>query len=80
MLEYLDVAKGDLPDPVRTRLGPDATGVGWVYQYSLKDFTPRAEVLRANLDKDGDHTVDEGELPKRALQAVVPAPASSWRC
>jgi Cu(I)/Ag(I) efflux system membrane protein CusA/SilA len=37
VLEYLNTASGDLPDGVRPVLGPDATGVGWVYQYALVD-------------------------------------------
>ena len=32
VLEYLNSASGDLPEDVRPQLGPDATGVGWVYQ------------------------------------------------
>ena len=63
VLEYLDQAQGRLPESARASLGPDATGVGWVYQYALSDFTPRAEVLRARLDTDRDHRVSEAELP-----------------
>ncbi|QMU61284.1 MAG: CusA/CzcA family heavy metal efflux RND transporter [Gammaproteobacteria bacterium] len=37
VLEYLNSATEDLPDGVRPTLGPDATGVGWVYQYALVD-------------------------------------------
>ena len=33
VLEYLSAASRDLPDGVTPELGPDATGVGWVYQY-----------------------------------------------
>jgi len=39
VLEYLNSATGDLPDGVRPTLGPDATGVGWVYQYALVDVS-----------------------------------------
>ncbi|MFN0244231.1 MAG: efflux RND transporter permease subunit [Planctomycetota bacterium] len=35
VLEYLNSARGRLPAGVEPRLGPDATGVGWVYQYVL---------------------------------------------
>ncbi|MDX3925178.1 MAG: CusA/CzcA family heavy metal efflux RND transporter [Shinella sp.] len=35
VLEYLNTATGRLPDGVAPSLGPDATGVGWVYQYAL---------------------------------------------
>lgn len=37
VLEYLNSAAGKLPDGVRPTLGPDATGVGWVFQYALQD-------------------------------------------
>ncbi len=39
VLEYLNSAASKLPDNVRPTLGPDATGVGWVYQYALVDKT-----------------------------------------
>ena len=37
VLEYLNTASADLPAEVSPTLGPDATGVGWVYQYALTD-------------------------------------------
>ena len=37
VLEYLSKITPQLPEDVQTELGPDATGVGWVYQYALKD-------------------------------------------
>ncbi|MCF6257224.1 MAG: CusA/CzcA family heavy metal efflux RND transporter [Gammaproteobacteria bacterium] len=37
VLEYLNSAQGTLPDDVQPTLGPDATGVGWVFQYALVD-------------------------------------------
>src|SRR5262245_37133706 len=37
VLEYLARILPTLPEGVRTELGPDATGVGWVYQYALVD-------------------------------------------
>ncbi|HEC18080.1 MAG TPA: efflux RND transporter permease subunit [Gammaproteobacteria bacterium] len=37
VMEYLNSAMGDLPQGVRPTLGPDATGVGWVFQYALED-------------------------------------------
>src|SRR5688572_19911832 len=35
VLEYLNFARDRLPAGVEPKLGPDATGVGWVYQYVL---------------------------------------------
>ena len=39
VLEYLNFVSGRLPAGVTPSLGPDATGVGWVYEYVLKDTT-----------------------------------------
>jgi len=37
VLEYLNQVSGSLPEGVSPSIGPDATGVGWVFQYSLSD-------------------------------------------
>ena len=37
VMEYLDAAGADLPEGASPTLGPDASGVGWVYQYALVD-------------------------------------------
>lgn len=37
VLEYLSKIQGRLPEGARTEVGPDATGVGWVFQYALVD-------------------------------------------
>ncbi|MDO6612116.1 CusA/CzcA family heavy metal efflux RND transporter [Shewanella sp. 1_MG-2023] len=37
VLEYLSQTQGQLPDNVTPTLGPDASGVGWVFQYALVD-------------------------------------------
>ncbi|MCK4846337.1 MAG: efflux RND transporter permease subunit, partial [Deltaproteobacteria bacterium] len=39
VLEYLNFVSGRLPDGVNPTLGPDATGVGWVFEYALVDKT-----------------------------------------
>jgi len=39
VVELLSKIQGTLPAGVRTELGPDATGVGWVFQYALRDRT-----------------------------------------
>jgi copper/silver efflux system protein len=46
VLEYLSALRGQLPEGVTPTLGPDATGVGWVFQYTL-------------VDKSGKHGLDE---------------------
>jgi Cu/Ag efflux pump CusA len=37
VLEYMNEAQGELPSGAAPRLGPDATGLGWVYIYTLED-------------------------------------------
>ena len=39
VLEYLSKIQSRLPQGVQTELGPDATGVGWVFQYALVDHS-----------------------------------------
>jgi len=63
VLEYLNYVQARLPTGVTPQLGPDATGVGWIYEYTLTDFSPRSEVLRAALDRDDSGEVEPGELP-----------------
>jgi Cu(I)/Ag(I) efflux system membrane protein CusA/SilA len=45
-LEYLSGVLGKLPDGAKTELGPDATSLGWIFQYALVDTT-------------GQHTLSE---------------------
>ena len=46
VLEYLNGIQSQLPPEVDTSLGPDATGVGWIFQYAL-------------VDREGRHSLDE---------------------
>ncbi|HOD32287.1 MAG TPA: efflux RND transporter permease subunit, partial [Holophaga sp.] len=46
VLEYLSKITSNLPPGVKTELGPDATSVGWIYQYAL-------------VDRSGRHSSDE---------------------
>ncbi|HEY5678115.1 MAG TPA: efflux RND transporter permease subunit, partial [Myxococcales bacterium] len=46
VLEYMSKIQGALPAGVKTELGPDASSVGWVFQYAL-------------VDRSGKHTTDE---------------------
>ncbi len=44
VLEYLNFVAGRLPQGVTPSLGPDATGVGWVYEYALTDKTGKNDL------------------------------------
>ncbi len=52
VLEYLNTIRNQLPADATPRLGPDATGIGWVYQYALVDRTGQHDLgqLRAFQD------------------------------
>ncbi len=52
VLEYLNQVQGRLPRNAKAALGPDATGVGWIYQYALIDKSGRHDLgqLRALQD------------------------------
>ena len=50
VLEYLNFASKNLPAGVTPSLGPDATGVGWVYQYALQGKQRSLDELRAVQD------------------------------
>ena len=44
VLEYLSGLRSKLPSAVSPSLGPDATGLGWVYQYALEDTSGRLDL------------------------------------
>ncbi|MCG8683283.1 MAG: efflux RND transporter permease subunit, partial [Desulfobacterales bacterium] len=52
VLEYLNVVSGRLPQGVTPGLGPDATGVGWVYEYVLKDTTGKHDLQQMRSIQD----------------------------
>ena len=51
-LEYLSKILPRLPEGVRTELGPDATSVGWVYQYALVDKTGQNDLAQLRSVQD----------------------------
>jgi len=50
VLEYLNQAADRMPEGVTPRLGPDATGLGWVYEYALKSDKHNLAELRSLQD------------------------------
>ncbi|MDR3527275.1 MAG: CusA/CzcA family heavy metal efflux RND transporter [Rhizomicrobium sp.] len=50
VLEYLNAATGKLPQGVTPSLGPDATGIGWVYEYALSGNKQDLSQLRSLQD------------------------------
>ncbi|HSR63305.1 MAG TPA: efflux RND transporter permease subunit [Gammaproteobacteria bacterium] len=52
VLEYLSQVAGRLPEGARPELGPDATGVGWIYEYALIDKTGRHDLAQLRSIQD----------------------------
>ena len=52
VLEYLNFVSGRLPQGITPSLGPDATGVGWVYQYVLKDTSGKYDLQQMRSIQD----------------------------
>ncbi|HHH44321.1 MAG TPA: efflux RND transporter permease subunit [Gammaproteobacteria bacterium] len=52
VLEYLSQVSDQLPAGARPRLGPDATGVGWIYQYALLDRSGKHDLAELRTLQD----------------------------
>ncbi len=52
VLESLNYVSGRLPDGINPTLGPDATGVGWIYEYALVDRTGRHDLAELRSIQD----------------------------
>ena len=52
VLEYLNSVRGSLPEGVNPVLGPDATGVGWVYEYALVDESGKHDLAELRSIQD----------------------------
>ncbi len=52
VLEYLNQVQARLPRDAKPALGPDATGVGWIYQYALVDRSGRNDLAQLRALQD----------------------------
>lgn len=52
VLEYLSQVTSNLPAAAKTQLGPDATGVGWVYEYALVDRSGKHDLAQLRSIQD----------------------------
>ena len=52
VLEYLNQVSGQLPPSAKPALGPDATGVGWIYEYALVDRTGKHDLAQLRSIQD----------------------------
>src|SRR5215472_5422420 len=52
IIEYLNSVRGSLPEDVNPVIGPDATGVGWIYEYALVDDTGKHDLAELRSIQD----------------------------
>jgi Cu(I)/Ag(I) efflux system membrane protein CusA/SilA len=71
VLEYLNQVQARLPAGARTALGPDATGVGWIYQYALVDRTGAHDLAQLRALQDWLLRFELKSVPNVAEVATV---------
>ena len=71
VLEYLNQVQGRLPETAKSAIGPDATGVGWVYEYALVDRTGRHDLSQLRSLQDWFLRYELKSLPGVAEVASV---------
>ncbi len=71
VLEYLNQVQGRLPATAKPALGPDATGVGWIFQYALVDRTGKNDLAQLRALQDWFLKFEFKSLPNVAEVASV---------
>ncbi len=71
VLEYLNQVQGRLPGNVQPSLGPDATGVGWIYEYALVDRSGRHDLSQLRAIQDWFLKYELKTVPNVAEVATV---------
>jgi len=71
VLEYLNQVQSRLPQNAKASLGPDATGVGWVYEYALVDRTGRHDLAELRALQDWFLKYELKTLPNVAEVATI---------
>ena len=71
VLEYLNQVQSRLPPQAKPALGPDATGVGWIYQYALTDRSGRHDLADLRAFQDWFLKYELKALPNVAEVASV---------
>ncbi len=71
VLEYLSQVQSRLPPGARPALGPDATGVGWIYQYALVDRSGRHDLSQLRALQDWFLRFELKTLPNVAEVASI---------
>src|SRR5690606_3755649 len=71
VLEYLSQVQSRLPSTAQASLGPDATGVGWIYQYALVDRSGRHDLAQLRSLQDWFLKYELKTLPNVAEVATL---------
>jgi Cu(I)/Ag(I) efflux system membrane protein CusA/SilA len=71
VLEYLNQVQGRLPAAAKASLGPDATGVGWIFQYALVDKSGRNDLSQLRALQDWFLKYELKALPNVAEVATI---------
>ena len=71
VLEYLNQVQSRLPPQAKAALGPDATGVGWIYEYALVDRTGRHDLAQLRAIQDWYLKYELKSVPDVAEVATV---------
>jgi Cu(I)/Ag(I) efflux system membrane protein CusA/SilA len=71
VLEYLNQISGQLPAAAKPALGPDATGVGWIYEYALQDKTGKHDLSQLRSIQDWFLKYELQTIPGVAEVATV---------
>src|SRR4051812_12049372 len=71
VLEYMNGLRGSLPEGVSPTLGPDATGIGWVFQYTLTDRSGRQGLADLRTFQDFTLRYALGSVPGVAEVASI---------
>ena len=71
VLEYLSQLQGKLPVGAKPSLGPDATGVGWIYEYALVDRTGQHDLAQLRALQDWFLKYELKSLPNVAEVATI---------
>jgi Cu(I)/Ag(I) efflux system membrane protein CusA/SilA len=79
VLEYLSQARSSLPPDVNPALGPDATGLGWIYEYALVDRTGQHDLGQLRAIQDWFLRYQLKTVPDVAEVASVGGMERAWQ-
>ena len=79
VLEYLSQARDRLPEGVNPSLGPDATGLGWIYEYALVDRSGKHDIGQLRAIQDWVLRYALKTVPDVAEVATVGGATNTWQ-